>query len=129
MLKILTTTALLAASTALFAQPTTPAPGKGEMRHERFDCSKAKDPKACEERREKAREAFKKARGACEGKQGDERRDCMRKEMCASAKDPGQCESRVKQGAERRQQMMAACKDKKGDELRACIREQRGSKK
>ncbi len=133
MLKVMTAAALLAASTALFAQQTTPAPapgaGKGEPRHERFDCSKAKDPKGCEERRTKAREAFKKARSACEGKQGDERRDCMRKEMCASAKDPAACEARVKEGAERRAQIRAACKDKKGDDLRACIREQRGNKK
>lgn len=99
---------LFAASTALFAQqpPQAPAAGAGKddaRGHERhFDCSKAKDPKACEERREKARAAMKKAHAACEGKKGDERRDCMRKEMCSAAQDPAKCEARVKERMEKR---------------------------
>ena len=44
---------LLAASTALYAQAPQTDAGKGE----RFDCSKAKDPKRCEERREKMKAA------------------------------------------------------------------------
>ena len=127
---------LFAASTALFAQQTAPAPapgaGKGgdHERHERrFDCSKAKDPKACEERREKARAAMKKAHAACDGKKGDERRDCMRKEMCAGAQDPAKCETHVKDRMGMRAKAFAACKDKKGDDLHACMREQRGNRK
>jgi Spy/CpxP family protein refolding chaperone len=125
--------ALFAVSTALFAQQTTPAPAPkadkgGQEKHGRFDCSKAKDPKACEERREKMKAAHNKARQACDAKQGDERRDCMRKEMCAQAKDPAQCEARFKEGMERRKKALEACKDKQGDELKACVREQRSKK-
>ena len=123
----LTGAALLAASTALFAQGA-PASDAGKAPR-RFDCSQAKDPKACEERREKMRTAFQKARAACEGKQGTERRDCMRTQMCSSAKEPGKCEARAKELAEKRAQAHAACKDKKGDELRACLREQRAAGK
>jgi hypothetical protein len=93
---------LFAASTALFAQQTTPAPGASKGGdHRRFDCSQAKDPKACEERREKASAAMKKAHAACDGKQGGERRDCMRKEMCSAAQDPAKCEARTKERMER----------------------------
>ena len=87
---------LLAASTALYAQAPQTDAGKGQ----RFDCSKAKDPKRCEERREKRKAAQK----ACAGKQGDAHRDCMRHEMCAQAKDPAQCEARAKAARERREQ-------------------------
>ena len=70
---------LFAASTLAFAQgsqePAKPAPKA------RFDCSQAKDPKACEERRAKMKEMRTKASKACEGKQGTERRECMRQEM------------------------------------------------
>ena len=107
MLRTLVATTLLAASTALFAQ-AAPAPADAPAgkapRHARYDCSKAADPKACEERRAKVREAAKKAHAACDAKAGDERRDCMRKELCAQAKDPAQCEARAKERAERRQQ-------------------------
>jgi len=123
--------ALLAASTALFAQQS-PAPaqdsGKGARMH-RFDCSQAKDPKACEERREKARAMFKKAHEACDAKKGDERRDCMRQQMCANAQDPAKCEANAKSRIGARKQAYEACKDKKGDELRSCMRAQRGDKK
>ena len=125
--------ALLAASTALFAQtPPAPAPGadsgKGARVH-RFDCAQAKDPKACEERREKARAAFKKAHEACDAKKGDERRDCMRQQMCSDAQDPAKCEANAKARTSARKQAYEACKDKKGTELRSCMREQRGNKK
>jgi len=69
--------ALLAASTVLFAQ--APQGGadkaKGERRqHQRVDCSKAKDPKLCEERRGKMKAAHEKARSACESAKGAEHR-------------------------------------------------------
>jgi Spy/CpxP family protein refolding chaperone len=120
--------ALLAASTALYAQaPQSDAPAQKQQR--RIDCSKAKDPKACEERLAKMRAAHAKARQACEGKAAGERRDCMRREMCAQSKDPAKCEAGVKQMAERRAQVREACKGKQGDELKSCIREQRPSGK
>jgi hypothetical protein len=108
---------LMAASAPLFAQAS------GERR---FDCSKAKDPKACEERLAKARAAHAKARQACEGKKGADGRDCMRREMCAQTKDPARCEAQVKEGAARRAKIREACRGKAGEELRSCIREQRG---
>jgi Spy/CpxP family protein refolding chaperone len=117
------TAALLAASAPLYAQ----APKSGEARQ--FDCSKAKDPKACEERVAKMREARDKARKACEGKTGDERRSCMEKAFCAEAKDPAKCEANLKEREARRQQVREACKDKKGEDLKACIKEQRAAKK
>ncbi len=106
MLRTLIATALLASSTALFAQAPAPAdkPAGKSPRHARHDCSKAADPKACEEMREKMRAAARKARAACDSKAGDERRDCMRKEMCAQAKDPAKCEARAKAHAEKRKQ-------------------------
>ena len=116
MLRTLLSIALLAASTALFAQSP------------RVDCSKAKDPKACEERMAKAKAAHQKARQACEGRKGDEARDCMRREMCAQTKDPAKCEAHLKDRAAQRAKMREACKDKKGEELRSCIREQRKTK-
>ena len=112
---------LFAASTALCAQPTTPAPtpgaGKGDHKgHERrFDCSQAKDPKACEERREKMRSAMKKAHEACQAKKGDERRQCMGQQMCAQAKDPAKCEARLKEHAEKRKQHREERREKQGD--------------
>ncbi len=118
--------ALLAGSAAVHAQAPQADEGKAPAGR-RFDCSQAKDPKGCEERMAKMREARDKARQACEGKTGDERRDCMEKAFCAEAKDPAKCEANLKQRAERRQQIREACKGKTGEELRACIREQRRS--
>lgn len=127
MLRILLPTALLAAFCApVFAQAPSDAPKPKAER--RFDCSKAKDPKACEERLAKAKAAHEKARKACEGKKGEEGRDCMRREMCAQAKDPGKCEAQVKEAAARRAQIREACKDKTGEELKSCVREQRQKK-
>ena len=93
---------LLAASTLSYAQaPQGDAPKPAPKA--RFDCSQAKDPKGCEERRAKMQEMRAKASKACEGKQGGERHQCMRHEICAQAKDPKACEARAEQAkAERR---------------------------
>ena len=129
-LPILIAAGLFAASTA-FAQAPQGDPGKGRPKA-RFDCSQAKDPKACEERVAKGKAAVEKARKACEGKQGTERGDCMRRELCAQAKDPAACEAKAKANVERREAARAkireACKGKQGEELRACVREQSGRK-
>ena len=121
---------LLAASTLSIAQAPQGDAGKG--RKARFDCSQAKDPKACEERHAKIKAAHDKAVKACEGKAGPERRDCMRVAMCAESKDPKACEAKAKEAAQRnqaqREKIRAACKDKTGEELKACIHEQRGKK-
>jgi Spy/CpxP family protein refolding chaperone len=117
---------LLAASTGLYAQAPKGDAGKGGER--RFDCTQAKDPKACEERMAKMKDARDKARKACEGKSGDERRDCMEKSFCAQAKDPAKCEASLKERAAHREKIREACKDKKGEELKSCIREHRAHK-
>ena len=87
MLKTLLCLALLTPATAVFAQSASDTQ-KLPRSERRVDCSKAKDPKACEERLAKAKAAHQKARQACEGRKGDEERDCMRREMCAQTKDP-----------------------------------------
>ena len=118
--------ALLVASGIAFAQAPQ---GDAKPKPRRFDCSQAKDPKACEERMQKMRAAHLKAREACHGKSGTEGRDCMRRELCAQAQDPAKCEAQAKQRAERRAERRAkieeACKGKTGDELKSCAREQR----
>lgn len=123
-LSLLIGTALLAASTLAGAQ----APRSDVPKHRRFDCSQAKDPKACEERRAKAREMHAKASKACEASKdkAGEHRDCMRREMCAQTKDPAKCEARAKEAMAKREKAREACKGKEGDALRACIREHRG---
>jgi len=102
MLRTLVATALLAVAGAAFAQAPAEAP-KGP-RKGMHDCSQAKDPKACEERRTQFRDARKKAQDACAAKPQSERRDCMRLELCAQAEDPAKCEARAKERAERRKQ-------------------------
>ena len=97
-LSLLIGAALLAASTTLFAQVD----------------------------RQQIRDARAKALKACEGKAGDERRACMRRETCAQAKDPAQCEARINEAAARRAKIREACEDRQGEERRACIREHRG---
>jgi hypothetical protein len=122
MLRSLGCIAIMALCSPLFAQAPADAAKPGPER--RFDCSKAKDPKACEEHLAKAKAARDKAREACAGKKGDEGRDCMRREMCAQTKDAAKCEAHVKEAAARRAQIREACKDRKGEELKSCIREQ-----
>jgi hypothetical protein len=116
--------ALIAASSFVHAQ----APQGEAPKPRRFDCSQAKDPKACEERRAKAREMHSKASKACEPSKGKagEHRDCMRREVCAQTKDPAKCEARAKEAMAKRDKIREACKGKEGDERRACIKEQRG---
>lgn len=113
--------ALLAAGTAFAQAPQ----GDAKPKPRRFDCSQAKDPKACEERVQKARAMRDKARAACKDAKGAERRDCMRREMCAQTQDPAKCEAQAKQHAERRAKQREACKGKTGEALKSCIREQR----
>jgi Spy/CpxP family protein refolding chaperone len=127
-LPVLLAACLLAASTLSFAQAPQGDAAKAP-RKARFDCSQAKDPKACEENRAKLKAAHDKATKACESKKGGERHDCMRREMCAQSIDPAKCEAGVKERTARRQAAREACKDKKGDDLKACMREQRGAKK
>lgn len=100
----------------------------GAFAQARFDCSKTKDPKACEERLAKARAAYAKAREACEGRPKDEARECMRREMCAQSSDPAKCEARFKERLAQRERIREACKDKAGDALKSCVREQRQKK-
>lgn len=117
MLKTLTPllgAALLAVTTGLYAQnaPSSPnaategAKAPRQASH-RFDCSKSKDPKACEARREKIRAARDEARKACEGKQGTEHRDCMIQQGCAKTKDAAKCEARAKERIQKRAERRA----------------------
>src|SRR5262245_54840258 len=117
------TVCLAVFSTLAFAQgsqePPKPAP-KG-----RYDCSQAKDPKACEERRAQMRAMHDKAAKACEGKQGGERRDCMRHEMCAQSKDPKGCEEHAAKMKAELQTARKACESKpQGQERRDCVRQE-----
>jgi hypothetical protein len=115
---------LVAASTFAHAQ----APQGDAPKARRFDCSQAKDPKACEERLAKAKAMHAQAAKACEANKGKqaEYRDCMRGELCAQTKDPAKCEAQAKERTAQRERIREACKDKTGDELRACIRRERG---
>jgi Spy/CpxP family protein refolding chaperone len=127
--------ALLAATTVLYAQTpsTSEDAGKGAHRGRQFDCSQAKDPKACEERRKAGREKMKaaheKASQACEGKKDGEHRDCMRKAMCAESKDPAKCEAHFKERSAAFNKAYDACKGKSAEEFKSCMRAQRTHEK
>ena len=97
------------------------APGVHAQAQKGFDCSQAKDPKACEERREKMRAAYTQAEKACEGRQGAERRECMMKEMCAQAKDAKACEARMSRMKDSARGARAACEGKRGEEHDECM--------
>jgi hypothetical protein len=91
----------------------------------RYDCSQARDQKACEERREKMRAMRDKAAKACEGKHGTERRECMRHEMCAQSKDPKGCEEHAAKMKAGLQAARKACEGKpQGPERRDCVRQE-----
>jgi len=96
--------ALLAASTGLYAQA----------------------PK--DDGKDARRQQFQKAAKACEGKQGDERRACVRKEMCAQQADPKGCEERIAKRRtevrERHAKASKACDAKQGNERRDCMRKE-----
>lgn len=106
--------ALVAAAPSLHAQ----AP-KGEGA--RFDCSQAKDPKGCEERREKLKAARTQAEQACQGKQGPEYRACMTQQMCAQSKDPKGCEERMAKAKDAVKGARAACEGKRGADHDNCM--------
>jgi hypothetical protein len=93
-LSLLIGTALFAASTALYAQVD----------------------------REKLKDAHAKAVKACEGKQGEERRSCLQREMCAQAKDPKACEERFAKAKAAHAKAAKACEGSKGEEQRNCMR-------
>jgi hypothetical protein len=95
MLRTTLTVAAFVFSAAAFSQPAARP----------IDCSKAKDPQRCEQRVAKAKDVRDRARKACEGRKGDEARECMRRETCAQAKDPAKCEARLKSKADRRAKM------------------------
>jgi hypothetical protein len=100
--------ALLAASTGAYAQ----AP-KGEPN----DADRAA-------RRAQIKQAHEKAVKACEGKQGDERRACVRKEVCAQSKDPKACEARIAKARDTHSKARKACEGKPDGERRDCMRKE-----
>jgi len=108
-MKIFLLAALVATSSALYAQE----------RH--LDCSKARDPKACEERVAKMKATHAQAEKACEGRQGAERRECMVKSMCAQQKDPKACEERASKAKGMHRDARAACEGKQGAEHQECM--------
>ena len=114
---------LVAASTFAHAQ----APQGDAPKARRFDCSQAKDPKACEERLAKAKEMHAKAAKACEADKGKEAeyRDCMRA-SCARRQRIRRNAKRRPRSARRNASGSAKRQGKTGDELRACIRRERG---
>ena len=122
-IKALIPAVLLALSSVAYAQ--APAAGDAtKARTPRFDCSKASDPKACEQRRTQMKAAHEKAMKACESKPEGERRECMRSEMCKQSADPAKCEARAKERAARRGKIAEACKGKQGEDFKNCVREQ-----
>lgn len=98
-LSLLIGTALVAASTVVCAQG---------------------DDKAGQ--RQKLREAHQKAVKACEGKEGEERRACLQREMCAQAKDPKACEERFAKAKAAHAKAAKACEAKPAGERRDCMR-------
>jgi hypothetical protein len=75
-------------------------------------------------RRQQVKEAHARALKACEGKQGDERRSCMRLQLCAQAKDPKACQDRLARLAEGHAKAAKACEASKDQraEHRECMR-------
>ena len=114
---------LLAATTLSFAQAPSGDAAKAP-RKARFDCSQAKDPKACEERQTKLKAAHEKANKACEGKRGAERHECMRQEMCAQSKDPKGCEERAAKMKAALDKARKACEGRPQGERRECVRQE-----
>lgn len=127
--------AAMLAAAPLQAQTPSPA-GKDAgppraMKSKARDCSKASDPKACEARQAKLREAYKKAEESCKGREAAQRRACMGEQMCAQAPDPAKCRERGAKRDENRQKLREAhkkaeqsCKGKEGADRRSCMGEQ-----
>lgn len=97
----------------------------------RIDCSKAADPKSCEQRQQlreqrvqKLRDMHKNAAEVCKTRPSAEQRSCMHTEMCREARDPARCEDNARKNAERRDIVLEACKGKQGAVLRQCMREE-----
>ena len=97
----------------------------------RIDCSKAADPKSCEQRQQlreqrvqKVRDMHKNAAAVCKTRPSAEQRACMHTEMCREARDPARCEDNARKNAERRDIVLEACKGKQGAVLRQCMREE-----
>ena len=87
----------------------------------RFDCSRANDPKACEERRDKMKAMQAQAEKECAGRQGMEQRECMMKQMCAQAPDPKRCEERAARMKDNAKSAAAACQGRPGAEHDECM--------
>lgn len=111
---------LISASFGLLAQAGKPV-----------DCSKASDPKVCEERRilreereRRQRDMHRNAAEVCKTRPSAEQRECMRQQMCQQSNDPARCEENAKKNAERRDKVLQACKGKQGPVLSECMREE-----
>ena len=91
------------------------AASQGQSKRGPVDCSKAKDVEQCTARQG----AHQKAREACKGKTGAERRQCMHEQAqnvdCRKARNPEQCASR--------KQAYAACKEQSGPQFKRCVQE------
>jgi hypothetical protein len=72
--------------------------------------------------RQKLRDAHQKAVKACEGKEAEERRACLQREMCAQAKDPKACEERFAKAKAAHAKAAKACEGKPEGERRDCMR-------
>jgi len=90
----------------------------------RVDCSKAADPKACEQRAQKLSDVHKNAAEVCKTRPSAEQRACMHTEMCREARDPARCEDNARKNAERRDKVLETCKGKQGAVLQQCMREE-----
>jgi len=79
----LISTLVLAGGSMAYAADAVPegAPTPHKGGRAAIDCSKAADPARCEARRKERRERFEAASKACEGKEGDDRRACMREQF------------------------------------------------
>ncbi len=94
MVKTLIAAVLLAGTTSLYAQSPSAPPSDADKAARR------------EQIKEKRKAALDEARKACEGKQGDERSECMEHSLCSKAKDPDKCEARLKARLEKRKQRL-----------------------
>src|SRR5919198_4816538 len=111
--------AILLAAIAALAHAQAP---KGEGR---FDCSRAKDPKACEARRDKLVAAHERAEKACAGREGAAHSECITHEMCSQAKDPKACEERVSHMRDKAKSVRAACEGRQGAARTDCVVKER----